>query len=155
MQKKHAGHSIKPGASFDKKKRPQNLMTKFSIFRQKFVINFMKSRAIILLIVVSGCTQQQEQNPIPDTFNSLDAWQAHASNQVRNWVPLGTPAVDARRVMEQYQFTTITNCPSFLECYFRSLTTWTNPVEENIDVWFYLNDGKVSREQVFTSLKGP
>ena len=115
----------------------------------------MKWRAIILLVAISGCARQHEQDPIPDKFNSLDAWQAHASNQVQGWVPLGTPAVDAQHIMEQHHFTTFTNCSSLLGCDHHSLASWANPVEECIVVCFYLNDAKVSSERVTTSLKGP
>src|ERR1700722_15030642 len=92
----------------------------------------MKWQAIIVLALISSCARQQEQNPIPDTFNSLNDWQAFASNQVRNWVPPGTPTADAEHIMEQHHFTTFTNGPTFLGYYYYSSTSWKNLVEERI-----------------------
>jgi len=115
----------------------------------------MKRLTIITLVAISGCSRQQQQpSPIPDTFDNLDAWQAHATEQIKSWVPLGTPATNAQKIMEEHSFTTISNSPSFVECYSRSMSL-NDPVEQNIEAWFYLNDGKVSGERVFTSLKGP
>ncbi len=114
----------------------------------------MKCLTIILLVAVSGCARQQPC-PIPDTFSSLDAWQAHASNQVRSWVPLGAAAVDAQRVMEEHNFRVFTNSPALLGCGYRSQSTWRDLVEQSITVHFYLNDGKVTNEVVTTWLTGP
>jgi hypothetical protein len=115
----------------------------------------MKWCAIILLATICGCAGEQKPDPIPDTFKSLDDWQASASNRVRSWVPLGTRAVDAQQIMEQHQFTTFTNCPTLLGFYYRSSSSWKNPVEECITVYFSLNSGNVSGEGVTTYLKGP
>jgi hypothetical protein len=114
----------------------------------------IKWSAAVLIFIISGCAREQP-NPIPDTFNSLDSWQVHASNQIRAWVPLGTDVVDAQHTMEQHNFTIFTNSSALLGCDYWAPGTWKDPIEEQIRVFFYLNDGKVSNDWVGTFLTGP
>jgi hypothetical protein len=114
----------------------------------------MRWRVIILLIALGGCAHQPA-DPIPDTFSTPEAWQAHASNQIQAWVPLGTPAMNAQMVMEQHNFLIVTNSPAFLVVSYESSGSWKNPMEEIINVTFQLENGNVSNELVGTGLKGP
>lgn len=114
----------------------------------------MKRIVIVLLFAISGCARQQP-GPIPDNFNSLDAWQTHASNEIQSWVPLGTTVTNAQQTMKQHQFIVYSNSPSFLGCEYRSLSTLRDIVEETIIADFSVTNGKVSSEGVRTYLTGP
>jgi hypothetical protein len=107
----------------------------------------MRVFVIILLFAVIGCAHRE----------LLSDKQVEATSQVQRWVPVGTPVVDAQRIMEQHGFSCapFTNGASSLDCSYRSSGSIWNPVLVCGQATFPVTDGKVSAAQVRTYLKGP
>jgi len=107
----------------------------------------MRSFAIILLFIVSGCAHRE----------LLSGEQAEATSQVQRWVPVDTPVAEAMRIMERHGFTCMVtdHGATHLDCDYRSSGSIWNPVLVCGRASFPVVDGKVSAVQVRTYLKGP
>jgi hypothetical protein len=110
----------------------------------------MRFLSFILLLVLAGCSRAER----------LPAQPNEATAQVRRWIPVGTSAIDAQRIMEQHGFTCslVTNgsfAPfrgaDFVYCDRRE----NSITQRRWQVALVLDGGKVSAVQVTTKLAGP
>lgn len=116
----------------------------------------MRTITLIMLLALTGCSHSSPP---------LSGEPAQAASQIQSWVPVGTPLADARRIMEQHQFTcSVTTNGSFgdskaadlLYCDRSVADSQVTPiVSRRWQVALVLSDGKISAVRVSTGLIGP
>lgn len=112
----------------------------------------MRIFAFALAIAIVGCTHEEKLSEQPE----------QAAVQVRKWIPDGTPAADARQIMELHHFTCseVTNgnfagldYPDYLYCDHKG--PQSNSTVQRWQAALVLRDGKVSDVVVMTGLSAP
>ncbi|MGC4014256.1 MAG: hypothetical protein QM755_07015 [Luteolibacter sp.] len=115
----------------------------------------MKPGLIMVALMLAGCSRKE----LP--FDAKDA-----TREIHRWVPTGTPAADARLIMEKHQFkcaaithddfaTSDGGVMKGLDHIYCDRVSYEPPVERRWQAVLVLKDGKVSDIHVTTGLTGP